>query len=87
MKCLNRIGVNLGEVDVGDILIYSDCKAFLIIQNKEEYIASQIFNNGSERLGYIDYSDEVLRILINKLSHDFGLPEKIINISDVSISF
>jgi hypothetical protein len=48
--------------------------------------AIQIFNNGNEELGVIDYSGSDIKKLVNNIKQMFGEPLMIVNIKDVSIS-
>lgn len=89
MECLINLEDEKPEIKYGDILIYSRCQAYLIVEDYTSDVvakAIQIFNNGNEELGMIDYSGETLDILIDALFRDFGKPVKIVNIKDVLIS-
>jgi|688.fasta_scaffold127756_6 hypothetical protein len=76
-------------ISTGDILIFSESKAFLIIEDnhntKVTYCATQIFNNGNEKLGFVNYSNYSIDLLYYSLKKDYGVPLKIIPISRVSI--
>jgi hypothetical protein len=89
MKCLSKIEDQNSNIKYGDILIYSNCQAYLILRNfssEKEALSLQIFNNGNEELGEADYSAEDIETLLDKLYNNYGIPKRIVNIKDVSIS-
>lgn len=83
MICLNKIQIQ--NINTGDVLIYSEQKAYLIVESDIEFSAIQIFNNGNEELGYINYYDTNLKDLIYRITKDYGIPKKIVNIKDVKV--
>lgn len=90
MKCLIDLKKKNPSIEYGDILIYSENKAFLIVyehMSHSEANAIQIFNNGNKELGSIDCSNKSIESLIEELYKKYGEPIKIVNIKDVSISF
>jgi hypothetical protein len=90
MKCLTKVINSKDNIQYGDILVYSDVQAFLLMHDfSDEYEAKaiQIFNNGNDELGQIDYSGKYIDELVDKIYKNFGKPEKIINIKDASVQF
>jgi hypothetical protein len=88
MKCLSKIINRNTGIKVGDILIFSNSKAFLILSGyiHYDYMAVQIFNNGNEELGNITYCDDDINDLEEQLTGDFG-KYIVKNMRDVSITF
>lgn len=75
------------EIKIGDILFFSDCDAFLILNDYEKFYAVQLLNNGNRELGRIDYSDTSITKLEDKLIRDYGKIIKIINMDNVHLGF
>lgn len=74
------------QIKLGDIIIFSDCNAFMIVKTDIEFLAIQILNNENRELGYADYTDVSIYKLRDRLIHDYGIPKKIAHMTDVNIS-
>lgn len=78
---------NKNNIKVGDVLFFSDCCAYLILDNQDKFEAIQILNNGNEELGYICYDSKSINELVKELIDEMeSNPIKIVHMSDIKIS-
>lgn len=74
------------EINLGDIIIFSECNAFMIVRTDIEFLAIQLLNNGNRDLGYADYTDTSIYKLRDRLISDYGTPKNIVHMRDVNLS-
>lgn len=74
------------EINIGDVIIFSDSDAFMIVKSDTEFSAIQLLNNGNRELGLIDYTDTSIYKLRDRLLHDYGVPKNIVHMKDIYLS-
>lgn len=75
------------SVKVGDVLLYSKTKAFLIIEADNEFIGIQIFNDENHHLNFSNYYGISANRVAENIVRENGDYVQVIKLEDMKVSF